>query len=394
MFISRVELLPEDETTAQHDEAKRIEAQLIESDRATRANGEPGLFKGVFSRTRLGFGGVIRDEEDGVDRCPICAWEMEDGECGHCGYLDHDEAWSDEEEHEDGTIDSQSVISIQSSTMDGGDDPRDNPFLNHLLGGQAPSIPDDFREWERRDQAARLARRTMRGVERHRRYGTASTADTHDYLMDHYEEHSEDSAGSEGDDEIAAFLERHPIDDTRWDTSTAETVDEDEEMTSAMDDEDAESAESTTSFHRAAILARDNGMNPPFSSDISTNASDGEEDGETATHDSNGSDESERSEDDEDTPEATPTVHRLANRPARIIIDSEDESDEDGSSSEEDDEDNEGDEEEDEDGETDDDSTPSPPRPAAARQARVQMHRGRRGTRGRGRGRGRPRTRG
>jgi hypothetical protein len=32
---------------------------------------------------------VIRDEEDGVDRCPMCAFELEDGECASCGlFLD------------------------------------------------------------------------------------------------------------------------------------------------------------------------------------------------------------------------------------------------------------------------------------------------------------------
>ncbi|KAB2578404.1 hypothetical protein DBV05_g3071 [Lasiodiplodia theobromae] len=28
---------------------------------------------------------AIHDGEDGVDRCPVCAWELEDGECAQCG---------------------------------------------------------------------------------------------------------------------------------------------------------------------------------------------------------------------------------------------------------------------------------------------------------------------
>lgn len=376
MFISRVELLPEDETTAEHDMAKREEAQLIETDRTTRTDGEPGLFKGAFCRTRLQIQGPIHDDEDGVLRCPRCAWEMEDGECGHCGYTEND--FSDEEDHEGDSIDSQSVVSISSSTIEADIDAIVNPFLLD----QPPEMQDDFRMWVRRDEAARRARRAARGDQRRRRerHFTDET-EVHGYAAmrgDH--DHPEDVIASD-DEEVAAFLERHPH---HWNTDTTETVDEDEEMTTAGDEEDGES---TTSFHRAAILARDRGMDPPFESDISTNGSDMGGQGDATTNDNDSSDDSTDSDEESNTPEPMPAVQRLATRPARIVIDSSDEdSSSDSSSSGEEETTNDGnDDNEDEEESSDNDSTPSPPRPTAVRHARVQMHRGRRGNRGRGR---------
>jgi hypothetical protein len=391
MFISRVELLPEDETTAEHDQAKLIEAQLIETDRTARTDGEPSLFKGAFCTPRLRLHGPIRDEEDCVLRCPNCAWEMEDGECGQCGYADHDAGFSDGEDQEGDTIDSRSVISVASSTMDANIDTEDHAYFNPFLRDQDHAMQDDFREWLRRDRAARgarLARRAARENESRSRQDRAPTADAYstDSTMEGgYHDYSDYGADSENE-EAPAFVDRRPHNDNRWNADAVETADEDEdeEMTSAMDEEDAES---TTSFHRAAILARDQGMNPPYESDLSTNGSEGEGDGETVTNVSNDSDEPTESDDESDTPEPTPAVHRLASRPARIVIDTDDEDSSSDSSSSGEELPPNNNETDDDDEESSDDSTP--PRPAAVRQARVQMHRGHRG----GNGRGRPRTR-
>ena len=123
MFISRVELLPEDETTNEHDEAKHEEAQQIETDKAT---GGQGLFKGAFIQPPhagphlLGaLGAPIRDFEDNVDRCPLCAWELEDGECNHCGW--NDDSGDDESDEDDDTrsLARPSIISINDSELDG-----------------------------------------------------------------------------------------------------------------------------------------------------------------------------------------------------------------------------------------------------------------------------------
>ncbi|KEF62181.1 uncharacterized protein A1O9_00153 [Exophiala aquamarina CBS 119918] len=84
MFVGRVELLPEDETMEEHQQAKEEEAGVLAADRAG-----PGLFKGVFLRRphhiiRPGHG--VLDEDDNVVRCPECYWELEDGACLQCGF--------------------------------------------------------------------------------------------------------------------------------------------------------------------------------------------------------------------------------------------------------------------------------------------------------------------
>ena len=83
MFISRVELLPAGERTEDHRKLQMEEADLVEKDKASHAEHGGGLFKGRFKST-VPYRPPIRD--DGVDRCPVCTWEIEDGICGQCGY--------------------------------------------------------------------------------------------------------------------------------------------------------------------------------------------------------------------------------------------------------------------------------------------------------------------
>lgn len=365
MFISRVEFLPEDETTAEHDEAKRIEAELIETDRTTRTSGGQGLFNGAFTRpATTPIAGPIRDEEDGVLRCPVCTWEMEDGACGQCGYTDlHGDFHDEGGEHWDTT----GSLSVNSTSSDADND-QDTNFSAFLARA-------DWREFVRRDQTALLERRAARERRRNNHQPVAPT--------------SRYSSDSEYDDEeMAAFVERHLSADPRLDMDIAEHMDVDEEMTSVVEDEDGES---TTSFHRAAILARDRGLDTVSETDGSTSVSDDEGEGETVA-DSNSVSNVSTVPNDSDTPEPTTAIQRLASRPARIVIDSEDESsDSSNDEREEDEDDDDKDNDDDEEAEESsyDESTPSPPRPAAVRRARIQMHRVRRG----GRGRGRPRTR-
>jgi hypothetical protein len=106
MFISRIELLPEDETTHEHEMAKEEEAVQITADR----NGV-GLFKGSFRRSGdlqrdhfPGHRGPMHDPHDGVDRCPECHWELEGGHCNQCGWSVSDsDAFSDDSSDEDGS---------------------------------------------------------------------------------------------------------------------------------------------------------------------------------------------------------------------------------------------------------------------------------------------------
>lgn len=86
IFITRAELLPSGETTEDHQKLQREEAEIVEKDKKSKGSPHGGLFRGCFEfpvRVRIP---AIQDLEDGVDRCPRCTWELEDGVCHSCGF--------------------------------------------------------------------------------------------------------------------------------------------------------------------------------------------------------------------------------------------------------------------------------------------------------------------
>lgn len=103
IFANRAELLPPGETTEDHQKWQEEEAAAVEKDRSSTGR-RGGLFRGCF-RAHLDHPPlidyirrpIIRDVEDGVDRCPRCTWELEDGLCHSCGYPSEGEEWSDSE---------------------------------------------------------------------------------------------------------------------------------------------------------------------------------------------------------------------------------------------------------------------------------------------------------
>ena len=101
IFANRAELMPVGETTQEHKKWQEDEAALVEKDRATTGS-KGGLFRGCFKLTRRRQMAVIRDDEDGVDRCPRCTWELEDGLCESCGYPEGEDSaeMSDSDGHE------------------------------------------------------------------------------------------------------------------------------------------------------------------------------------------------------------------------------------------------------------------------------------------------------
>ncbi|MCJ1365853.1 hypothetical protein MMC16_004978 [Acarospora aff. strigata] len=83
IFISRAELLPGGETTGDHKRWQGEETELVERDRNNLDRSTGGLFRGSFKSPGLSFR-AIRDDQDGVVRCPRCLWELEDGVCLRC----------------------------------------------------------------------------------------------------------------------------------------------------------------------------------------------------------------------------------------------------------------------------------------------------------------------
>lgn len=83
IFSNRAELMPAGETTEEHQKWQQEEASLVEKDRQSQS----GLFRGCFRRgTARAIRRALHDAEDGVERCPDCQWEVEDGMCDHCGW--------------------------------------------------------------------------------------------------------------------------------------------------------------------------------------------------------------------------------------------------------------------------------------------------------------------
>ncbi|KAL6716427.1 E3 ubiquitin ligase [Lecanora helva] len=99
ILVNRAELLPKGETPEEQKKWQEEDAALVEKDRvATGPNG--GLFRGCFRRTARFAGDLlarqpIRDLQDGVERCPRCTWELEEGLCQSCGYPSGDDELSD-----------------------------------------------------------------------------------------------------------------------------------------------------------------------------------------------------------------------------------------------------------------------------------------------------------
>ncbi|KAL9013217.1 MAG: hypothetical protein Q9173_002074 [Seirophora scorigena] len=96
-FINTAVLLAPGETTEGHKKLQREEAELVEKDKANQGR-EGGLFKGHF-RPLPRHLAPIHDGPDGVDRCPMCAWELEDGMCNSCGYTVLDDDHGTYEDH-------------------------------------------------------------------------------------------------------------------------------------------------------------------------------------------------------------------------------------------------------------------------------------------------------
>ncbi|KAJ4352690.1 E3 ubiquitin ligase [Ascochyta clinopodiicola] len=90
VFIARADLLPPGETIQEHSKWQQDDANAVQKDRDNTDPRTGGLFKGLFNapahslRPSLH---IVRDQEDGVDRCPICTWELEDGACTQCGLV-------------------------------------------------------------------------------------------------------------------------------------------------------------------------------------------------------------------------------------------------------------------------------------------------------------------
>lgn len=141
IFTSRAELLDKDETTAEHGQNQREEAEKLEADKSNENPRNGGLFQGFF-KPKLHPSGPIIDAEDGVARCPHCAWELEEDSCLNCGYhVDDDSEGSD---FTDDFSDMTDDLEEEDMDEDADDDFDDQPatFRDPFTGPWTFSRPD------------------------------------------------------------------------------------------------------------------------------------------------------------------------------------------------------------------------------------------------------------
>lgn len=110
IFLGKSELLPDGETSEEHHQYAKEEADIVAKDKANTDVRTGGLFKGFFKRGgRLMPLVAIRDASDNVYRCPQCLNEVEDGRCNTCNVRvrgeDDDLDWSDEDSDESEELD-------------------------------------------------------------------------------------------------------------------------------------------------------------------------------------------------------------------------------------------------------------------------------------------------
>ncbi|MCJ1287186.1 E3 ubiquitin ligase [Xylographa opegraphella] len=139
IFIARAELMPVGETTEEHLIAQQEEAGMVERDRSNTDSKTGGLFRGCFRGYVLtNFHRILRDVEDGVDRCPYCAWELEAGFCNSCQQnIDSDFEGDDFYDHSD---DSEIGISETEMTVSDGYNAH-GPEADWMV---PPEHPDDI----------------------------------------------------------------------------------------------------------------------------------------------------------------------------------------------------------------------------------------------------------
>jgi hypothetical protein len=373
MFISRIELLPEDETTTEHDDAKRAEALQIDTDKGP---GGEGLFKGAFHNKALQNGlRAIRDDEDGVDRCPVCAWELEEGECTRCGYNESDDEDYSDDSDDTRALPSPSIISINSD-LDGDLDPDDHELEDEY------DEDDEFVHPDRRPNITHPPRRDIPAAYRNgpqqRSYSVESIisddedVEVGDHQYPYFHRAHHDASDEESDGDHTAVPDEHSYetasneDDDTMASSYDESNDESEVITGAgrhhhghmlpsEGHETPSGAEpnSPGSFYAEALAAGDPGYgfspirstSPPSSDPAPLQSPTPNSESDEEYHSPLRSQEAPGS--------------RIPRRPARVIISSDDESE---------------------------DHIRTPPRPVAERRAHLRNQRARRGGRGRGGG--------
>ncbi|KAL8953646.1 MAG: hypothetical protein Q9222_000483 [Ikaeria aurantiellina] len=186
VFVNTAVLLPLGETTEDHKRVQKEEAEIVDKDKANQTHHGGGLFDGRFRHLARSLA-PIRDAHDGVDRCPMCTWELEAGLCNSCGYFSRGGAASfDDEDDDDYRSDAQSLSSLTLEEILA-DHSQDIDY------DSAPSEDDAARRQRFREHIRRRAGLPTHGF--HRR-GHLSAVSDHESSSDEDLSEASESTGS------------------------------------------------------------------------------------------------------------------------------------------------------------------------------------------------------
>ncbi|KAL1965650.1 hypothetical protein VTN77DRAFT_5327 [Rasamsonia byssochlamydoides] len=272
MFTNHAELLEKGETTAQHKKLQKEEQEKVEADKANTHPQTGGLFQGCFKERPSQ---PIIDVEDGVTRCPNCAWELEDDACVNCGYhVDADETVT-------GTTDSEenSEMTDYNEDMEDGFGDMDEDDWNEVYDG-VPFEQLPFGVQQFYDPLRRMHQRYHNLLQRDPyewQFPHSGSSVTHDDSED--EEDEEDEEEEEDEDE-----------------------DEDEEMDSFIDDDEELEDEESGTDHSTVVGDHSYMTHDEYetSTDASASQHGGEHDSDSEEDEESVEDENEGEEEEED----------------------------------------------------------------------------------------------
>ncbi|KAI9664962.1 MAG: hypothetical protein M1821_006410 [Bathelium mastoideum] len=282
IFLGRPELLAPGEKMEQQLQWQKDEANTVQEDRKNANPVTGGLFKGCFRQRPPRLRYAIRDEDDGVDRCPSCSWEIEDGHCPNCGYEFDEEGvvrpsfggFSDMDPSERGTF--------EDEDLDADMDLEDQDFEEGLSYGQphmAGHFDPAFFDGEPGSDQPYAVRRWLA-------HNAAHGAQTNHWRATHSargrRQHSYTaSLSSYGEDTNMDTLEEEDEDD----------MDEDSSMSGFIDDQSMQSTESSRSHShrtpsaasgrrraRRLVESEASGMSPRSSRGLQENDDDNDDD--------------------------------------------------------------------------------------------------------------------
>ncbi|EGD85323.2 hypothetical protein H112_06223 [Trichophyton rubrum D6] len=139
MFIGRSELTDANETTHEHLANQVAETEKVERDKKNTDPRTGGLFQGCFNKTSI----PLYDNAEGVSRCPGCFWELEDGECTHCGYTvsDSDQDLQDLQDLDD--FEAMEQLRLMGDAFTEDEDESDFIGHHHNPGFEYSFLPHD-----------------------------------------------------------------------------------------------------------------------------------------------------------------------------------------------------------------------------------------------------------